>query len=149
MFRIALLIISLTTAISSVSRADSQSLIVSEICIQQFGKSWGMLGSIVSCEQIRSTEETMSLLNVALVPASIAFNSPLVQKALSLEMAALGLTMTNPMVVSATVIGATGITVLHYLLRLESEECQRLDQEKLRQSIIDELNRTNLINKKS
>ena len=93
----------------------------------------------LTCEQIKSLPHLGEIISIGLMPATVALAAPGVSGMLTAELAALGLTLANPVVLGVTVIGATGVSVIYLVMKQTMEECEKADRQALRNEIIREL----------
>lgn len=93
----------------------------------------------ISCETIRDLDETISVVNLALLPAAAFLRNPTVSAALAADLAAMGLTFANPVVLGVTVIGSVGIATFYIVLRQSLEDCEQQEREALKKEILYEL----------
>lgn len=101
---------------------------------QSVGQSNG-----ISCETIRSLNETISVVNLALLPAAALIRNPTVSASLAADLAAAGLTFSNPVVLGVTVVGSVGIATFYIVMRQSLEDCEQQEREALKQEILNEL----------
>lgn len=87
------------------------------------------------CEKLKGFKSGFDYVSMSLLPVSIAMRSP----AVTLQLAELGLTLANPAVLGVTVLGASGYVVIYFILKKSFEECEALEKEELRESIVKEL----------
>lgn len=95
----------------------------------------------LSCKDVRALTKGARAIEIALMPALLALKLSSAPKILAGELAALGLTYSNPAVLGITVIGATGVAVFYIVLNQTMEECDRLDQRRLEEAVLLELER--------
>jgi hypothetical protein len=95
----------------------------------------------LTCEDISSVTRGAKIIELALYPATLAITLSPMKAQLIASLAELGLTMANPAVLGATIIGATGVVVVYLILREKIEECSRMDRQQLKESILRELER--------
>ncbi len=87
------------------------------------------------CENLKGFKSGFDYVSMSLLPVTVALRSP----AFALQFAELGLTLANPAVLGVTVLGATGYVVIYFILKKSMDECEALEKEELRTSIINEL----------
>lgn len=97
------------------------------------------VSSRMTCEQLKSAEESLEILSMVLMPASLALSSPGVQPLLAAELVSLGLTLANPAVLGVTVLGAVGVSTIYILVRQSLRDCERMEREVLKRALIKEL----------
>ncbi len=87
------------------------------------------------CDNIKNYRYGLEVMKVTTLPAMMALKSPAVQA----QLIELGLTAANPAVLGITVLGASGYVVIYLILTKTIEECEAMDQEIYKQSIIKEM----------
>ncbi|MGZ3768269.1 MAG: hypothetical protein ACXVCP_15950 [Bdellovibrio sp.] len=116
------------------------------VTVENFGKQtigiWKNSSFGLSCESLKSSKEAVELVSAALLPVSVALNaSPQVRNALMTDLAAMGLTLANPAVLTATVIGSVGVATFYIIVRKSFQECAEFEKAALKEAIINELQR--------
>lgn len=96
----------------------------------------------LTCEDIRQYGDAVNVIRAALMPATTAMLlAPGAKDMIAGELAELGLTYANPAVLGVTVIGATGVTVAYFILKVKMDECERMARDQLKEEIGEELQR--------
>lgn len=93
----------------------------------------------LSCETIRDLNETVSVVNLALLPAAAFIRNPMVSASLAADVAAAGMSFANPVVLGVTIVGGVGIATFYVVLRQSLEDCEKQEREILKQQILDEI----------
>jgi hypothetical protein len=93
----------------------------------------------LTCEDLRGAVRAAQIVEMALYPATLALTLSPAKAELMATLAQLGLTMANPAVLGVTIIGATGVVVLYLVMKNTLEECERLDQVRLKNAILQEV----------
>ncbi|WP_415063188.1 hypothetical protein [Bdellovibrio sp.] len=122
-----------TVLFSQLSYADDSSLLF-ESCISS-GKQnyyYGLSNSVISCNNLKSLNDGLQIVNMAVLPASVALRTPGIKESLATELATLGLTLSNPAVLTITVVGAVGIASLYFVVKRRTEDCAKEDRETLK-----------------
>lgn len=122
--------------------ADDSSLLF-ESCVSSGPQSYayGWSNSIITCRNLKSLNEGLQIINMAVLPASIALRTPGIKESLSAELATLGLTFSNPAVLTVTVVGAVGIASLYFVVKRKVEDCAKADVETLKRELLNEMER--------
>lgn len=97
----------------------------------------GVMG--LRCEDLRGLHDAIRAIELALYPATLAITLSPMRDQLIAGLAELGLTMANPAVLGVTVLTATGAVVVYFILKKTMDECDRMDEQRLKESIIREL----------
>lgn len=95
--------------------------------------------SVFTCEELKSAQTALEAISAAIIPVSRVLANPQVKEALMSELSSLGMTLSNPAILAATVIGAVGITTVYIVIHKSVQECAELDQQEFKQSLHDEL----------
>ncbi|WP_347358777.1 hypothetical protein [Bdellovibrio sp.] len=135
---ISLVVVSL----ASPAFANDESLLF-EGCVSS-GKQnyyYGLSKSAISCRDLKSLNEGLQIVNMAVLPATVALRTPGIREALSTELATLGLSLANPAVLTITVVGAVGIASLYFVVKRKTEDCARQDRESLKRQLLEEIER--------
>lgn len=98
------------------------------------------------CRMVKNINEGISAVQIALVPASIAFSSPAARALLTAQLVNWGLTLANPMVLSVAVVGSVGIVTTYIIFKVSEEECKSYEKDLLKAQIIKELKQDYNIN---
>lgn len=93
----------------------------------------------MSCQDLKSTFEAAQLVGIVLMPATLALKTPGVREGVVTELAALGLTFSNPAVLGVTVIGAVGVVTVYLVMKSSLDECERQNRDQLKQEILREI----------
>lgn len=93
----------------------------------------------MSCKTVTSLQQTATVVQMAVMPAMIAINTPAVKAALASDLATVGAVVGSPAVLAVTAVGALGITTIYFVLKQSVEECQAEEQEAFRQRILREV----------
>lgn len=105
--------------------------------IQLVADSGGFAG--LSCQQLKSAIDAFHIMSMALMPVTVALRAPGAKEQLAASLATYGLSMANPAVLGVTIIGATGVVTLYFIMKNSLQECERRDQEELRKNILRDL----------
>jgi hypothetical protein len=95
----------------------------------------------LTCEDLKSLKGAYEATTMALYPATLAMVLTPARAQILAELELLGLTMANPAVLGVTVIGAFGVVTVYFVLKASMEECERMDQARLKQEIVREMER--------
>lgn len=106
---------------------------------QAFMTTQGATSSGLSCETVRSINDSISVVSMALIPTMALLRTPEVSAALAADLATAGLTFANPVVLSITIIGSVGVGTFYVVLRRSLEECEQQDREQLKQQLLYEI----------
>lgn len=117
--------------------ADSSIASAPALMLQHFSVD-GADGPL-SCHDLRAIDSTLSIIKLALIPASFALRDPSVGAALSGDLLTAGLTIANPAVLGVTVVGAVGVVTFYVVLKQSLEDCARQDRDQLKQEILNEV----------
>ena len=90
----------------------------------------------IRCEDWQSISKATRYASLILAPASFA---ALKNPAIGAELAAMGLTLANPAVLSVAVVGVFGVTTFNIILNASLEECDRMEKAELRETLMREL----------
>ncbi len=99
----------------------------------------GVMG--LTCEDLKSLKGAYEATSLALYPATLAVLLSPAKAQILAELELLGLTLANPAVLGVTVIGAFGAVTVYFVLKTTLDECERMDQERLKQEIVLEMER--------
>lgn len=99
----------------------------------------GFMG--LTCEDLKGIREAINATEMVLYPATLAITMTPARDLIASEIAALGLTMANPAVLGVTVIGAFGVVTVYFVLKKTMEDCEKMEREELRRSILLEIER--------
>jgi hypothetical protein len=93
----------------------------------------------LSCETVHALSDTVSVVNLALLPAVAFVKNPAISASLAADLAAAGMTFANPVVLGVTIVGSVGIATFYVVLRQSREDCEQQEREALKQEILSEL----------
>lgn len=93
----------------------------------------------LTCETIHALNDTVSVVNLALLPAVAFVKNPSISAALAADLATAGVTLANPVVLGVTIVGGVGIATFYVVLRQSLEDCEQQEREALKQEILSEL----------
>lgn len=93
----------------------------------------------LTCDELRQYKGAAEAIQVALYPATVALMSAPARSMLAAELTSLGLTMANPAVLGVTVVGAVGVTTFYFIMKATLEECDQMDQARLKEAIAREI----------
>ena len=93
----------------------------------------------MSCQELKSAFEFVQISSMVLLPVSIVLKTPGVREEIAAQMAAMGLTLLNPVTLGVTVIGSVGVVTVYFVMKESLEECQRRDREQFKQELLREL----------
>ncbi len=137
-----LAVIATTVLFSNFSYADDSGLLF-EGCVSSGRQNYyyGLSNSVITCNNLKSLNDGLQIINMAILPASIALRTPGIKESLATELATVGLTLSNPAVLTITVVGAVGIASLYFVVKRKTEDCAKEDQETLKHQLLNELER--------
>lgn len=138
-----LLKLTLFTLISifcSFSYADDSSLLF-EGCLSATpdGTHYNWSRPVITCDRLKHFQDGLQIINMAVLPASIALRAPGIKESLAVELASLGLHLANPAVLTITVVGAVGVASMYFVVRRKAEDCAKADQEALKRQLLNEM----------
>lgn len=93
----------------------------------------------LTCQDLKSLKGAYEATSLALYPATLAMILTPARAQILAELELLGLTMMNPVVLGVTVIGAVGGVTVYFVLKASLDECERMDQARLKEEIIREM----------
>ena len=103
-------------------------------------ESSSQIVAALTCQDLKTYKEGFIYTSLALSPAVLVIRAnPAVKAMLLTEMMRLGLTLSNPVVLTVTVLGATGMAVIYIILKKEMDECEKMEAELLKKQIVREL----------
>ncbi|MGZ3769337.1 MAG: hypothetical protein ACXVCP_08415 [Bdellovibrio sp.] len=130
----------------SLNYAQASTLLTSSCTVIPYSEmqthrfSWRDTSIGLSCETLKSSKETFDLISTSLLPVSVALNvSPEIHNAFMAELSSIGLTIANPAVLAATVVGTVGVATFYIILNKSFEECAEFEKNDLKESIIKEI----------
>lgn len=137
------LFISLAVAFLAQPALANDEGILLEGCVSsgQQNYYYGLSRSAISCKDLKSLKDGLQIVNMAILPATVALRTPGVRESLSLELAALGLSFANPAVLTITVVGAVGVASLYFVVKRKADDCAKEDRELLKRQLLDEIER--------
>lgn len=141
--------------VQSFNHAKADIILSNDLCVIQnvMNNQWTLLPfsvseaqpnntnkkTILSCEMLKTLKSTVEIIDASLMGAQVAMKSPMGQALLSASLIQYGLTLKNPTVLAITIVGTMGISVVFFILKKEYDECIKIDREKLKSEIINEL----------
>lgn len=93
----------------------------------------------LTCEDLKNIGDKIDDIQMVLYPASLAIILSPARDEIIAELSALGLSMANPAVLGVTIIGATGAGVIYLVLKKTFKECEALEREQIKESILEEI----------
>lgn len=120
---------------------DSAILFDSCISAGQDGSNYTWGRPILTCDRIKNLNEGLQVINMAILPASIALRAPGIKESLAMELSTLGLSFANPAILTVTVVGAVGVASLYFIVKRKTEDCAKEDQEALKRQLFFEMER--------
>lgn len=91
------------------------------------------------CKDLKTLGESMQIISGLLTPLAVFAANPIISNALSAQAAALGISLANPVVLSVVVFGGMGLNTIYFIYKKSIQECAELNQQLLKNQIIDEL----------
>lgn len=120
---------------------DSSLLFDSCISAGQDGSNYNWSRPVITCDRIKHLNDGLQIINMAVLPASIALRAPGIKESLAMELSTLGLTFANPAILTVTVVGAVGVASLYFVVKRKVEDCAKEDQEALKRQLFNEMDR--------
>lgn len=122
--------------------ADESSLLFDSCVSQgQDGSNYTWSRPVITCDRLKHLHEGLQIINMAVLPASIALRAPGIKESLALELSTLGLSFANPAILTVTVVGAVGVASLYFVVKRKVEDCAKEDQEALKRQLFYEVER--------
>ena len=146
-------LLTILTALSLAPLAHAEELLFDDACAVPSDSSSAAMFTVLAagsapmssgltCQDLKSYGEAVSLVRAAIMPATTAFLlAPGAKDLLIADLAGLGLTFANPAVLGVTVLGAAGVSVIYIVLQKKLADCEAMEKEQLKEQIVEELAR--------
>lgn len=93
----------------------------------------------LTCQEIKEFKQGLEIVSVAMLPASMILASPEIKSALTAQAVSLGLSITNPVVLTVGAIGVAGAITMYLVIRETEATCRQMEREALKQELLFEL----------